>query len=339
MLDSQQLRDSFEHYRAAAEKFSMRLVEQLDELVSSHSLTLAVPLQARVKSLESLSEKVDRKHLQVNSVIEVPDFVGVRAILLFLRDATVLGEAIAKHFGILDVEDTSTRLKESEFGYVSRHYHVRVPREWLAVPSFSGYADFQAEIQVRTAAQHIWAATSHILQYKQEKSVPTVLRRSIYRVSALLETVDLEFERLLDERREYVEQVSESSPDQPLDVDALAKVLDRLLPASNKRDDEPYGELLDELLANGLQTTADVTAFIESRLDHALELERKVAAALLGVRPDPAGRVTAKIGGVIYMGEPERVKRGVFYSHVGLVRLMLQSGAREAPRPPVRKAK
>lgn len=55
----------------------------------------------------------------------------------------------------------------------------------------------KAEVQVRTVTQHVWAAASHVLQYKQEASVPLPVRRSIYRVSALLETVDLEFERVL----------------------------------------------------------------------------------------------------------------------------------------------
>jgi ppGpp synthetase/RelA/SpoT-type nucleotidyltranferase len=60
------------------------------------------------------------------------------------------------------------------------------------------------ELQLRTLAQHIWAVASHKLQYKREASVPVPIRRSINRVSALLEMVDLEFDRVLLEREQYV---------------------------------------------------------------------------------------------------------------------------------------
>ena len=75
-----------------------------------------------------------------------------------------------------------------------------MPDDWLNVPTFREFKGLRAELQIRTLAQQLWAAASHKLQYKRESSVPYPIRRSIHRVAALLETVDLELERVLSER-------------------------------------------------------------------------------------------------------------------------------------------
>ena len=152
--------------------------------------------------------------------------------------------------GELDViaqEDTGGRLRESQFGYQSVHLTVKLPASWLSVPSFSGLGSLMAEIQIRTLAQHIWAVASHKLQYKQEASVPEPVRRSIHRVSALLETVDLEFERVVDERARYLEEVGSGAADESLNVDLLTRILSESLPEQNRVESEHSAKLLDDL--------------------------------------------------------------------------------------------
>jgi hypothetical protein len=77
------------------------------------------------------------------------------------------------------------------------HFVVEFPEPWFVVPTIGPMRGLRAEIQVRTHAQHIWADASHILQYKKESSVAPKTRRDIHRIAALLETVDLEFEKVL----------------------------------------------------------------------------------------------------------------------------------------------
>jgi putative GTP pyrophosphokinase len=97
-------------------------------------------------------------------------------------------------FDIIKQENTTRKLREDQFGYSSMHYVVRFPKDWLVVPAMALFGEMKAEIQVRTIAQHLWADASHILQYKNEENIPEPIKRSIHRVSAILETVDLEFE-------------------------------------------------------------------------------------------------------------------------------------------------
>src|SRR5262249_41621118 len=155
--------------------------------------SLSVPVQTRVKSQASVLEKLERLKARSIKLTELQDLVGFRIILQFRRDVAKIIELLAKNFKIVEQYDTAERLKADQFGYSSIHFVVELQDSWLAVPTMSAFGGTRAEIQVRTTAQHIWAAASHTLQYKNEASVPPGIRRAIHRVSALLETVDLEF--------------------------------------------------------------------------------------------------------------------------------------------------
>ena len=90
----------------------------------------------------------------------------------FLTDLDKIDELIRSTFEVMSPEDTADRLGEAQFGYQSLHYTIKVPLIWLEIPTMADFGDIQAEVQVRTLAQHIWAAASHKLQYKNEASVP-----------------------------------------------------------------------------------------------------------------------------------------------------------------------
>jgi ppGpp synthetase/RelA/SpoT-type nucleotidyltranferase len=271
---------------------------------------LGVPLEGRVKAWSSIAEKSERKARQLTSVIDLDDLVGVRLILLFQRDVDVIHRLISETFQVLSTEDTASRLTETQFGYQSLHYVVRIPEGWEKVPSFAGLEAFKAEIQLRTLSQHIWAAASHKLQYKHEEGVPIPLRRSIYRVSALLETVDLEFNRVLEDRDAYVaKQVAIPRPEETLDVDTTKALLSQLLPAENQGDDEDYADLLSDLLQFEIDTGRKLRILLETHMPAILEKDAQVARRRAKDDAD---------------GEDERVQarreRGVFFTHVGLVR-------------------
>jgi len=314
MPDLDSLHKEYDSVRDLASRFCRGLKQQLEELLSANEVTLGVPLESRVKSWHSIAEKTERLSLKLQSVKELNDLVGLRLILLFRRDVTKVCELVSKTFVVVSQEDTSQRLGETEFGYQSLHYVVRLPENWLSVPSFKGFDDFQAELQVRSLAQHIWAAASHVLQYKQAASVPLPVRRSIYRVSALLETVDLEFERVLEERQSYVSEWASDRPLEPINVDLLTKILDTYLPAENKKQPEPYSELIPDLNHFGIDNAEKLTELIKNQLRAALENDAK------RVRKE---RDYLHQHGRPPLSDKDRIKRGVFYAHVGLVRDML----------------
>jgi putative GTP pyrophosphokinase len=306
---NQKLRNQYYDLKPQLDRFLQALSEQLAHLLNQNNIVLGIPLEHRVKTWESIAEKTIRRHLTLNSVLDLEDLVGVRLILLFKRDVTSVHKLLSNNFKIIKFEDTSTRLDDTQFGYMSVHYLIGLPDMWLKTPTLSGFKDYVVEVQVRTLAQHIWAASTHELQYKNESGVPLPVRRTINRVAALLETVDLEFERVLSERETYVLGIDSHAADSNLNVDLLKSILDDLLPAENKEDLENYGELLQDLAYFKIDTAGHLRQLIESYLAKALDNDKERVENAIQDR---------------YLGTSKnRNNRGVFYTHVGLIREIL----------------
>ncbi len=307
MPDTDNLKRNYDEMYHQAKRLMDALRDQLLQLLNQNNITLAVPLECRIKKFDSIAEKIQRKELDITCVTDLPDFVGFRLILLFNRDQIQVDKIIQQSLNILSREDTSARLTEGQFGYKSFHYTVNMPDEWLKVPTFSGLGNISVEMQVRTLAQHMWAAASHKLQYKIESNVPVPIRRSINRVSALLETVDLEFERVLEEREAYIKQLDTNDGEQILNVDSIEHLLDEMLPKNNKDLDEDYPELIDELNYCGVTTIDALRVLVKKHLTKALEEDTR--------------RVPEE--GFSGHEERERALLGVYFTHAGLTRMII----------------
>lgn len=303
------LRNEYEFKKSRYDKLCKEITTQLSELLRREHIPLALPIESRVKSLDSISQKCERGGITPATLGEIGDIAGLRIVLLFKRDQEKVCEIIRKFFDVLEVEDTANRLAADQFGYGSIHFQVRPKAEWLVLPTLSELQGLQAEIQVRTASQHIWAEASHALQYKREIHVPKPLRRAINRVAVLLETVDLEFERVLSERGTYVKQLDKFEEGEPLNTDILEKILTEELPSENKAVDEKFGELLDELVAFNINNTKSLRALLRKHHDVILATEKKIVVASKRKNKDSLDR-----------GTLERIAKGVFFTHAGLVR-------------------
>lgn len=297
-----------------ANEFKKSLVDQIERVLMESDITLGVPIESRVKDLDSLMEKLERKEIDIEKVSDLDDLIGLRVILLFKRDLDLVTKCLKETFIILHEEDKLDVLEEDKFGYQSRHYIIKVPDEWLKLPTYSKFGEFKAEIQVRTLAQHIWAAASHKLQYKHEKSVPPQLRRAINRASAVLEVIDLEFERILIDRGSYIDSISSNENkeihDEQLNVDNIKLIAERMLPPENKSGTENYERLLSELTLNNIRTTHQLIEVINSKLADILKEDKK--------------RVNTKrkeIAKGVAVTDRDRIEVGVFYNHVGLIRV------------------
>lgn len=136
--------------------------------------------------------------------------------------------------------------------------------------------------------------------------MPPPIRRTIHRVSALLETVDLEFERVLSERADYRATLTPDA-DRRLNADVLEALLDTLLPRANKEGFEAYSLLLWELKNLGITTTGQLTSVIQKHLPKVIEHDRSSGSNASADR-----------------AEDPRAAAGVYFSHAGLIRLILE---------------
>lgn len=297
------------------------MVDQLTVMVADSRLTLGVPIESRVKTWDSIDGKLQRKGITPSAALaQLDDLVGLRVIFLFQEDVGKFRESLLSAFEVFSVEDVADRLGDAEFGYQSHHYVVAMPSAWKDVPTLAQLVGQKVEIQVRTLAQHIWAAASHKLQYKRESSVPAPIRRTINRVSALLETVDLELSRVLEERETYVRDTTQAV-DGPLDVTTVEAVLDSVFPLKNKDTFEDYADLLDDLRHLGVHSRERLLELLRTHAAATLEAEAHEVETRDFHPPEPDRKGES---------ERERLARGVFFTHVGLARHALQEEFGEA---------
>jgi hypothetical protein len=136
-----------------------------------------------------------------------------------------------------------------------------------------------------------------------------------------LETVDLEFERVLADRDKYRATLETSAPvsSEELNVETLQRILRDSWPASNKGDGEDFGNLLTELQEFKITTPKHLKALISKWHDTVLKTDAGIVKEHLNNPDQPR-----------FEDETERLKAGVFYTHAGLTReaLTLEFGQR-----------
>ena len=90
--------------------------KQIEELLKQGEISLAVPIQSRVKKWDSLQAKLERKQRLVTSITELSDLVGLRIIVLFFRDLDRVCNVLEERFRILERFGAFIRPREAEAG-------------------------------------------------------------------------------------------------------------------------------------------------------------------------------------------------------------------------------
>jgi len=185
-------------------------------------------LEKRTKTSDGFREKIGRVDKNYSDPInEITDICGVRVIAYQTSDVSRISQLIEENFSVDQDNsiDKNSIIDDDRFGYLSVHYVVSLTDVRMSLIENSNFGGFKAEIQVRTVLQHAWAAIDHKLRYKTKEETPRSLRRRLFRISALLETADAEFESLRDEmhllRVEYKKDVEEGNLSIAIDADSL----------------------------------------------------------------------------------------------------------------------
>lgn len=200
----------------------------IDPEIAIHSIT------NRIKERESLSKKIVRKNLKYKVLGDITDIAGIRIITYLDSDVTKIGRLIEKHYN-LDLENCVNKgeIEFDRFGYKSLHYVLGYNSENLTLPGLKRFKGLKLEIQIRTILQHAWAELEHDLGYKHEISIPEKLKRSFTRLAALLETADIEFDRLKDQIMKYSEELSDRIKSEPNEIEINRDSLNSFLKADS----------------------------------------------------------------------------------------------------------
>ncbi|MDM1791310.1 RelA/SpoT domain-containing protein, partial [Serratia marcescens] len=227
-------------------KFSAKVEDILLHAIKGIKI---INVNKRVKTLESLSDKLIKKQSKYNDINEITDIVGVRVITLFSDDVDGVARIVESEFDV-DIENSIDKRKSEspdKFGYMSLHYVIQMKKNRTNLPEYKEFAGLKAEIQIRTSLQHSWAEMEHGLQYKNSDALPYKIRRQLSSLSSLLETADSQLVLLKDFENELIDESTLSlNKEKPENV-ALNKIT---LPLFFKDKNSIIYKIRDEFLNN-----------------------------------------------------------------------------------------
>ena len=227
----QRILEQYDDRKRVYQSFLNEIKHQITSILQTSQVTCNA-ITSRLKTIESLGDKIERKQGKYTDLSEVTDIAGVRIITYYSADVDKIADIIESEFNV-DHEnsiDKRESLEPDRFGYCSVHYVVSMNAERLALRECRAYEGMKCEIQIRTVLQHAWAEIEHDIGYKSEIAIPKEMRRSFSRIAGLLEIADKEFDEIRGNLIQYKNEVQERiENDDVLDCEFDAVWLDVLL--------------------------------------------------------------------------------------------------------------
>lgn len=123
-------------------------------------------IKTRIKSPESIQEKLTRRGFAVNCENienQLNDIAGIRVICSFIDDIYMLADCLLNQDDITLIERKDYIKNPKENGYRSLHLVVEVP-----IFLQNEKRLMKVEVQLRTIAMEFWANLEHKLRYKKD---------------------------------------------------------------------------------------------------------------------------------------------------------------------------
>jgi putative GTP pyrophosphokinase len=201
LAEFRQLRDEFTRfmlgYRAAIQELETKISILRDEFTHLHDSNPIEHVSSRLKSPESLIDKVERKGCDPSfeAIREnITDIAGVRITCSFVADTYRIFDALTAQDDLRVVQVKDYIKKPKSNGYKSLHAIVEVP-----VFLSDGPMPVLVEIQIRTVAMDFWASLEHKIYYKYDRQVPARLLDDLKQAADTAARLDATMEALHDE--------------------------------------------------------------------------------------------------------------------------------------------
>lgn len=146
-------------------------------------------IKSRIKSDESMKEKLKRKGLEVNlenALTKIYDAAGIRIICTFADDVYDIVEMIKKYDDIEIVKEKDYIKNPKENGYRSYHLVIKVPLN-IAGEIHKVYL----EIQIRTIAMDFWSSLEHQIKYKKNIQDQKMIVNELKKCAEQIATTDI----------------------------------------------------------------------------------------------------------------------------------------------------
>ena len=215
-------------YELAVRELEVKFNHIIDECKENDVYCPIEQVEGRVKSVSSILEKMQRKHIPMERMEEeLEDIAGVRIICQFEEDIETVASLIQKRSDMVIKSEKNYLKHIKQSGY--RSYHLII---YYTVDTIKGPKKLQAEIQIRTMAMNFWATIEHSLQYKYKGDMPEHVAERLSKAADAINALDHEMSSV---RNEIMDAQNSSQMQSNLVKDILINI-ENLYKIANKRE-------------------------------------------------------------------------------------------------------
>ena len=204
---TQWVKDNFAPYRELMAYFRCAMMETEtkfnvlnEELSLEYDRNPIESIKTRLKSMQSISEKLRRKDLDLsleNIENNIFDIAGVRVICSFPEDIYMLADALLRQDDVRLIERKDYIANPKPNGYRSLHLIIEVP-----IFLHTEKRMMKVEVQLRTIAMDCWASLEHKIRYKKDFPDIAIVNRELKECADISAQLDAR----MDAVRKKVEQ-------------------------------------------------------------------------------------------------------------------------------------
>ncbi|MHC1721810.1 MAG: GTP pyrophosphokinase family protein [Aminipila sp.] len=194
------------NYTAAIREVKTKLENLDDDFQLLHKHNPIHHMQSRVKSPESILEKLDRKGYELDSrkiYKQLLDIAGIRVICHYVDDIYTLVELLKKQDDLTVIKEVDYIKNPKPNGYRSFHLVVEIPVFFV-----NRAENIPVEIQIRTMAMDFWASLEHQLRYKSQGEIPKFISDELKECSENIANSDLQMQKI----HSFLEDLDKFSP-------------------------------------------------------------------------------------------------------------------------------
>lgn len=183
-------------YSAAMKEVQTKLEILDDEFQMKHRRNPIHHVESRLKSIQSMMEKLSRKQYAVSmqsAVENLKDIAGIRVICSYVQDVYTVARLLTTQDDVKLVEMRDYIRNPKANGYRSLHLILEVP-----VFLQEGRIMVPVEVQIRTIAMDFWASLEHDLRYKAAGRVPEDICDELHEVGEDIAALDQKMQSIHD---------------------------------------------------------------------------------------------------------------------------------------------
>lgn len=198
---SQPYKELMAYYRCAMMAVETKFNVLNEELSLQYDRNPIETIKTRLKSPESLLEKLNRRELPVTvgSIEEnITDVAGVRVICSYVSDIYMLAESFARQDDIRVVQRKDYIQCPKPNGYRSLHLVVETP-----IFLHDEKKLMKVEVQFRTLSMDLWASLEHKIRYKKDLPENREIEQELFECAQLSTALEQRMERLQEKADRY----------------------------------------------------------------------------------------------------------------------------------------